>query len=203
MEENHKIEYEAKNNVNEKLSDEDKTVKESKERKEIGSKTNEITIQKNLNNTKGQTSNLLDINNRNQSETKNKGWIKFFTLLKWIALIGFILALVMTAVSIFAEILSAATIKFVIAAVVLFFVFVMSKLLVSCLSNKKPKKNENPYQKQFDTDFGKIKDQNELDINKSKHESNINQIAEPEQEKNNSSSIEDVLVNKVKYILKN
>ena len=130
-----------------------------------------------------------DKNNRNQSETKNKGWIKFLTVLKWIALIGCILALVMTAVSIFAEILSAATIKFAIAAVVLFFVFVMSKLLVSCLSNKKPKENESPYPKQIYMNLETKENQNEFNINNLvNNESNINQIGE--QEKNNVSSIE-------------
>ena len=125
----------------------------------------------------------------NSSETKNKGWIKFLTVLKWIALIGCILALVMTAVSIFAEILSAATIKFAIAAVVLFFVFVMSKLLVSCLSNKQPKENKSPYPNQIDTGIETKKNQNEFNINNSvNNESNINQIGE--QEKNNVSSIE-------------
>ena len=161
----------------------------NQENENMNSKTAENKIEENHNELKDQKLDSADKNNRNQSETKNKGWIKFLTVLKWIALIGCILALVMTAVSIFVATLSDLIIKFVIAAVVLFFVFVMSKLLVSCLSNKKPKENENPYQKQFDTDFGKIKDQNELDINKSKYESNINQIAE--QEKNNLPFIED------------
>ena len=158
----------------------------NQENENMNSKTAENKIEENHNELKDQKLDSADKNNRNQSETKNKGWIKFLTVLKWIALIGCILALVMTAVSIFAEILSIATIKFAIAAVVLFFVFVMSKLLVSCLSNEKPKENENPYKKQFDTDFGKIKNQNEFDINKSKHESDINQIGEP---KSNISSV--------------
>ncbi|MBQ9491240.1 MAG: hypothetical protein IJU86_00475, partial [Firmicutes bacterium] len=94
--------------------------------------------------------------------------------------------LVMTAVSIFVATLSDLIIKFVIAAVVLFFVFVMSKLLVSCLSNKKPKKNKSPYPDQIDTGVETKENQNEFDINKSKHESNINQIGKP---KSNISSV--------------
>ena len=107
-------------------------------------------------------------------------------------MIGCILALVMTAVSIFAEILSAATIKFVIAAVVLFFVFVMSKLLISCLSNKQPKENKNPYPEQINTCIKQKENQNEFNINNLvNNELNINQIGE--QEKNNLPFIEDSL----------
>ena len=189
VEKNHKIGYGTKNDTNEKLSDEDKTVKESKGNKEINHETDKNKIEEDSNNIKSQTFDSSNTNNRNQSGTKNKGWIKFLTILKWIALIGCILALVMTAVSIFAEILSAATIKFAIAAVVLFFVFVMSKLLVSCLSNKQPKENKSPYPNQIDTGIETKKNQNEFNINNSvNNESNINQIGE--QEKNNVSSIE-------------
>ena len=169
----------TKNDTSEELSDEDKIVEDN-------DKTDKNRIEENSNNIKSQTSDLADKNNRNQSETKNKGWIKFLTVLKWIVLIGCILASAMTVASIFVEILSAATIKFVIAAVVLFFVFVMSKLLVSCLSNKKPKENESPYPKQIYMNLETKENQNELDINKPKHESNINQIGEP---KNNISSV--------------
>ena len=151
----------------------------NQENENMNSKTAENKIEENHNELKSQTLDLLNTNNQDQSETKNKGWIKFLTVLKWIALVGFILALVMAAVSIFVEILSSMIIKFAIAAVVLFFVFVMSKLLVSCLSNKKPKENESPYPKQIYMNLETKENQNELDINKSKHESDINQIGEP------------------------
>lgn len=185
METNDENENGTKNDTSKKLSNQDKIV-------EGNDKIDKNKIEENSNNIKSQTFNSSNTNNRNQSETKNKGWIKFLTVLKWIALIGCILALVMTAVSIFAEILSAATIKFVIAAVVLFFVFVMSKLLISCLSNKQPKENKNPYPEQINTCIKQKENQNEFNINNLvNNELNINQIGE--QEKNNLPFIEDSL----------
>ena len=172
MEKNNENEDGTKNDTSEKLSNQDKIVEDN-------DKIDKNKIEENSNNTESQTSDLADKNNQDQSGTKNKGLIKFLTVLKWIALIGFILTLAMTVLSIFIASLSAAIVKFVIAAVVLFFVFVMSKLLVSCLSNKKPKENESPYPKQIYMNLETKENQNELDINKSKHESDINQIGEP------------------------
>ena len=105
----------------------------------------------------------------------------------------------MTVASISVEILSTAIIKFVIAAVVLLFIFVASKLLVSCLSNKKPKKNKNPYPKQIYMNLETKKNQNEFNIGKSGYQQNFNQIQIAEQivkqEKNNLPFIEDLTDN--------
>ncbi len=188
--ENNEIEYGTKNETSEELSNQDKTVV-NQENENINSKTDENKIQENPNNIKSQTLGLSHTNNQDQSGTKNKCWIKLFKVLKIIAFVGFILALAMTVLSIFIASLSSVIIKFVIATVVLFCIFLVSQFLVSCLSNKQPKENKSPYPNQIDTGIETKENQNEFDINKSKHESNINQIGE--QEKNNVSSIEDSL----------
>ena len=157
----------------------------NQENENMNSKTAENKIKENLDKSKAQTLDSADKNNRNQSETKNKGWIKFLKVLKWIALIGFILALATTVTSIFVAALSDLIVKFAIATVVLFCVFVVSKLLVSCLSNKQPKKNKSPYPNQIDTGIKPKENQNKLYTNKL----SINQIYE--QKKNNLPLIKD------------
>ena len=181
MKKNDENENGTKNDTSKKLSNQYKIV-------EGNDKINENTIQEASNNLKNQTLNSLDQNNPNESETKNKGWIKFLKVLKRIALIGFILALATTVTSIFVAALSDLIVKFAIAAVVLLCVFVVSKLLVSCLSNKKPKENESSYPKQINTGINTKENPNESNITEEIPEgTNINQMAK--QEKNNSSFI--------------
>ena len=120
---------------------------------------------------KGNANSLVSKNNDNNvlsPSTKNKHgfWIKFFTFLKWIAFIGSVLAAIITITAILSAAFPAVAgfiatnfswiapifasyLKPAIVTAIAIFTFAVSKLIISRLSNGKPK--ENGYPEQIDT----------------------------------------------------